>query len=102
MADAPLLEVTDVETSYGSSRVLFGVSLGVAAGEMVSLMGRNGMGKTTTVKICSRPPATAMVSSTHGPSKKFSRFSRDSRSVPAPWPICFPAASSKCWRSAVR
>jgi branched-chain amino acid transport system ATP-binding protein len=50
MADAPLLEVTDVETSYGLSRVLFGVSLGVAAGEMVSLMGRNGMGKTTTVR----------------------------------------------------
>src|ERR1700689_3839421 len=50
MADAPLLEGTDVETSYGLSRVLFGVSLGVAAGEMVSLMGRNGMGKTTTVR----------------------------------------------------
>ena len=50
MPDAPLLEVTDVETSYGLSRVLFGVSLGVAAGEMVSLMGRNGMGKTTTVR----------------------------------------------------
>ena len=39
-----------VETSYGLSRVLFGISLGVAAGEMVSLMGRNGMGKTTTVR----------------------------------------------------
>ena len=50
MPDAPLLEVTGVETSYGLSRVLFGVSLDVAAGEMVSLMGRNGMGKTTTVR----------------------------------------------------
>jgi branched-chain amino acid transport system ATP-binding protein len=50
MPDAPLLEITNVETSYGLSRVLFGVSLGVAAGEMVSLMGRNGMGKTTTVR----------------------------------------------------
>jgi branched-chain amino acid transport system ATP-binding protein len=50
MPDAPLLEVTGVETSYGLSRVLFGVSLEVAAGEMVSLMGRNGMGKTTTVR----------------------------------------------------
>jgi branched-chain amino acid transport system ATP-binding protein len=45
-----LLEVTGIETSYGLSRVLFGVSLSVAPGEMVSLMGRNGMGKTTTVR----------------------------------------------------
>jgi branched-chain amino acid transport system ATP-binding protein len=50
MADAPLLEVADVETSYGQSRVLFGISLAIAPGEMVSLMGRNGMGKTTTVR----------------------------------------------------
>ena len=50
MADTPLLEVADIETSYGLSRVLFGISLAVAAGEMVSLMGRNGMGKTTTVR----------------------------------------------------
>jgi len=46
----PLLAVEDVETSYGQSRVLFGVTLAVGAGEMVSLMGRNGMGKTTTVR----------------------------------------------------
>ncbi len=50
MADAPLLEVADIETSYGLSRVLFGISLAIAPGEMVSLMGRNGMGKTTTVR----------------------------------------------------
>ncbi len=52
MADAspPLLELSDVETSYGLSRVLFGVSLWIAPGEMVSLLGRNGMGKTTTVR----------------------------------------------------
>jgi branched-chain amino acid transport system ATP-binding protein len=47
---APLLDIADIETSYGSSRVLFGISLTIAAGEMVSLMGRNGMGKTTTVR----------------------------------------------------
>jgi branched-chain amino acid transport system ATP-binding protein len=46
----PLLDVAGIETSYGLSRVLFGISLSVAAGEMVSLMGRNGMGKTTTVR----------------------------------------------------
>jgi len=50
MAEAPLLELCDVETSYGLSRVLFGMTLTVAAGEMVSLLGRNGMGKTTTVR----------------------------------------------------
>ncbi|HEX4410712.1 MAG TPA: ABC transporter ATP-binding protein [Xanthobacteraceae bacterium] len=46
----PLLELRDVETSYGLSRVLFGISLSIAPGEMVSLLGRNGMGKTTTVR----------------------------------------------------
>jgi branched-chain amino acid transport system ATP-binding protein len=50
MADASLLEVSGIETSYGLSRVLFGISLAIAPGEMVSLMGRNGMGKTTTVR----------------------------------------------------
>ena len=44
-----LLDLREVETSYGLSRVLFGVSLTIARGEMVSLLGRNGMGKTTTV-----------------------------------------------------
>ena len=50
MADAPLLEVSNIETCYGLSQVLFGMSLAVAPGEMVTLMGRNGMGKTTTVR----------------------------------------------------
>jgi branched-chain amino acid transport system ATP-binding protein len=51
MADsAPLLEVEGLETCYGLSQVLFGLSLSVGSGEMVALMGRNGMGKTTTVR----------------------------------------------------
>src|ERR1700684_1684852 len=51
MADAaPLLEVADIETCYGLSQVLFGLSLQVRTGEMVTLMGRNGMGKTTTIR----------------------------------------------------
>jgi branched-chain amino acid transport system ATP-binding protein len=49
MPDA-ILELANVETSYGLSQVLFGVSLAIAPGEMVTLMGRNGMGKTTTVR----------------------------------------------------
>ncbi|WP_439371663.1 ABC transporter ATP-binding protein [Bradyrhizobium sp. PMVTL-01] len=49
MADT-LLEVDGIETCYGLSQVLFGLSLSISSGEMVSLMGRNGMGKTTTIR----------------------------------------------------
>jgi branched-chain amino acid transport system ATP-binding protein len=45
-----MLRVEAVSAGYGSSQVLFGLSLSVNRGEMVSLMGRNGMGKTTTVR----------------------------------------------------
>ena len=45
-----LLKVENLETAYGSSQVLFGLGLEVAPGEMVTLLGRNGMGKTTTVR----------------------------------------------------
>lgn len=45
----PLLEVRGLTAAYGRSRVLHGVDLEVGAGEMTSLLGRNGMGKTTTV-----------------------------------------------------
>jgi branched-chain amino acid transport system ATP-binding protein len=45
-----LLELDDVYTAYGRSRVLFGVSLEVRAGECVCLLGRNGVGKTTTMR----------------------------------------------------
>src|SRR6185436_4877966 len=45
-----MLEIRDLETAYGRSQVLFGVSLDVGASQVVSLLGRNGMGKTTTIK----------------------------------------------------
>jgi branched-chain amino acid transport system ATP-binding protein len=45
-----MLEIRGLETSYGRSQVLFGVDLRIAKGEVVSLLGRNGMGKTTTVR----------------------------------------------------
>ena len=45
-----LLAVHDIHAAYGSSRVLFGISLEVAQGECVCLLGRNGMGKTTTMR----------------------------------------------------
>jgi branched-chain amino acid transport system ATP-binding protein len=56
----PILAIDGLETSYGLSQVLFGVSLEIAQGEMVTLMGRNGMGKTTTVRsIMGLTPARA-------------------------------------------
>jgi branched-chain amino acid transport system ATP-binding protein len=45
-----MLEVRDLETSYGRSQVLFGVSFSISQGEIITLLGRNGMGKTTTVR----------------------------------------------------
>jgi len=153
MAEAPLLELRDVETRYGLSRVLFGVSLAVAPGEMVSLMGRNGMGKTTTVRsIMGLTPAAAGsirfaggeirqlpayrvaklgigLSAGRAPAFSQPHDARKSRrhgvksrrrrravvlsnasgrcflglpNAPAAWPICCPAASSRCWRSAAR
>jgi branched-chain amino acid transport system ATP-binding protein len=55
-----MLILERIETCYGLSQVLFGVSLCVREGEMVTLMGRNGMGKTTTVRsIMGLTPARA-------------------------------------------
>jgi len=45
-----MLEVEALAAAYGQSQVLFGVSFGVRAGEVATLLGRNGMGKTTTVR----------------------------------------------------
>jgi branched-chain amino acid transport system ATP-binding protein len=59
MSDA-ILALDGIETCYGQSQVLFGISLTIAPGEMVTLMGRNGMGKTTTVRsIMGLTPARA-------------------------------------------
>jgi len=45
-----MLEIDAIESAYGSSQVLFGLSFAVNEGEVVTLLGRNGMGKTTTVR----------------------------------------------------
>ena len=58
-----LLELEEVETSYGLSQVLFGVSLRVDRGEVVALLGRNGVGKTTIMRtiIGLTPPKRGIV-----------------------------------------
>src|SRR6195952_4267786 len=57
---APLLEVEGIETCYGLSHVLFGMSLSVRAAELVALLGVNGMGKPTTIRsIMGLTPARA-------------------------------------------
>src|SRR5207244_11305848 len=56
-----MLAVDAIETSYGVSQVLFGVSLEVGSGHVVTLLGRNGMGKTTASRqiMGSAPPKGA-------------------------------------------
>lgn len=58
-----MLDVSRIEAGYGASRVLFGVDLEVGAGEVVTLLGRNGMGKTTTVRAITglNPPSAGRV-----------------------------------------
>ena len=53
-----LLQISDLTASYGSAQALFGVNLSVEEGEVVALMGRNGMGKSTTVKAICRMMAS--------------------------------------------
>ena len=70
-----LLDLEGVTAFYGASQALFGVDLDIAEGEVVALMGRNGMGKTTTVRTISDSSARA--------------------TAPSPSPATRPAA----WRS---
>ena len=52
-ADAPLIELDDVDAGYGPFRALFDVSLQLCAGRVLALLGSNGAGKTTIARVCS-------------------------------------------------
>jgi len=59
-----MLRVEGLQAAYGASQVLFDIDLEIAEGQMVTLMGRNGMGKTTTVRAImglNRPRAGAVI-----------------------------------------
>lgn len=58
-----MLQVSDIETFYKRSQVLFGVSLEIGAGEVIAVMGRNGVGKTTLVRsiTCLTPPKAGSI-----------------------------------------
>jgi branched-chain amino acid transport system ATP-binding protein len=58
-----LLDISNIETTYGTSQVLFGINLCIRQGEVHTLLGRNGMGKTTTVRsiLGLRPIRTGMI-----------------------------------------
>ncbi len=50
MPREPMLEVTGLKSSYGATPILTGVDLSISKGEIVALIGRNGVGKTTTMR----------------------------------------------------
>lgn len=64
MSPRPVLEVDGIDVFYGSSQILFGVGLAVKMGQTMALLGRNGAGKSTTLKAIAgiAPPRTGRVS----------------------------------------
>ncbi|NQV48130.1 MAG: ABC transporter ATP-binding protein [Rhodospirillaceae bacterium] len=50
MSTQPIVDIRDLHVHYGSSHILHGINLTIGAGECICLLGRNGMGKTTTVR----------------------------------------------------
>jgi len=71
-----LLDLTGVNTFYGSSHILQDVSLGVDQGEVVALLGRNGVGKTTTLRSIMglTPPASGTISFGGRPTQRLKAF----------------------------
>jgi branched-chain amino acid transport system ATP-binding protein len=78
-----VLAVADVHTYYGDSHVLHGVSLAVAPGEVVAMLGRNGMGKTTLIRsiVGFTPPRAGRVSFRGADITEWSPFRRVERGM---------------------
>ncbi len=111
MSAQPVVQVEDLDVYYGTSQILFGVSLSVRQGETMALLGRNGAGKSTTMKaIMGLAPARRGKVTLRGrvvsglkphhiaraglgfvPEDCWSRCATGSRGG------C-PAANSRCWR----
>ena len=67
MSTAEILRVEDIDVFYGASQILFGVSFGVEKGQSLALLGRNGAGKSTTMKaIIGIAPTKRGTVSVHG------------------------------------
>ena len=86
-----MLEVQDMHAYYGKSHILQGVNMNVQEGEIVALLGRNGVGRSTTCKAIMGEVAPARVGQVQGPAK--SRARRPLRS-----PI---SASDMCRKTAI-
>ena len=80
-----MLEVRSIEAAYGAAQVLFGVSFSVGDGEVVTLLGRNGVGKTTTISAIMglMPTAAGEIRFAKSASDNFD-LARLSRTAPAP------------------
>lgn len=87
----PMLEITDLHAFYGKSHVLHGVNLAVGKGEIVSLLGRNGVGRSTTVKAAMGQ--VAVTGSIRFRAKR-SLDSKPSRSRIGDWVMCPKTAIS--------
>ncbi len=85
----PALAVEDLHAAYGQSEVLHGLTFSVAPGEIVAVMGRNGMGKTTLMKTL-----MGLVPSRPARSRSRARTSPGSRATPGS-----PRASPTCRRA---
>ena len=93
MSTAALLEVEGLNAGYGKSQVLFGMALRVDAGTCSTLLGRNGMGKTTTIK-----SIMGLIGPTGGAVRWCGRDVRGGRHTPLPgWAWAWCPRGGRCF-----
>jgi urea transport system ATP-binding protein len=86
-----MLAISDLHVAYGQSEVLHGLNVSVAPNEIVAIMGRNGMGKTTLMKSLMGIVPTKSGSVTME-RRRTQRSSRATSASPRGWPMCRRAA----------